>query len=274
MKIGNVEVYGIIYKITNKVNGKVYIGQTIKGFDKRYNSCGSGIERVYNYHMKNKKNKKSYNDHLLNSIKKYGLESFEVIKVLDIAFSRIELDIKEKHYIDLYKSCNESFGYNKTLGGEGISGYEYTETQKQKMSENHADVSGKNNPMYGKLGKLSPHYGKKRSKETCSNISNSLKGKQKSKEHKRNLSKSRIEKGCAKGKNNPSAKSVICLTTKRIFFTIQDAMKKYNISGTNDISKSIKRQGYCGKYKNKKLKWKFLIWNHNKSYRIKRDNNE
>nr|DAX85667.1 MAG TPA: intron associated endonuclease [Caudoviricetes sp.] len=33
MKVGNLEVYGIIYKITNKVNGKVYIGQTAQKMD-------------------------------------------------------------------------------------------------------------------------------------------------------------------------------------------------------------------------------------------------
>ena len=36
MKIGNLEVYGVIYKITNKINRKIYIGQTIEGFKKRY----------------------------------------------------------------------------------------------------------------------------------------------------------------------------------------------------------------------------------------------
>lgn len=46
MKIGSLEVYGIIYKITNKVNNRVYIGQTTKDFNKRYNRKGIGVERV------------------------------------------------------------------------------------------------------------------------------------------------------------------------------------------------------------------------------------
>ena len=40
VKIGNLEVHGIIYKIENLVNHKVYIGQTTQGFNKRYNYSG------------------------------------------------------------------------------------------------------------------------------------------------------------------------------------------------------------------------------------------
>ena len=78
MKIGNLEVYGIIYKITNKVNDKIYIGQTVKekGFDGRYERNGEGIERVYNYHKACKEYNKHYNSHLLRSIEKYGFDAF------------------------------------------------------------------------------------------------------------------------------------------------------------------------------------------------------
>ena len=48
MYIGNVEVYGIIYDIRNKINNKHYIGQTIRnnGFNGRYTGSGKGIRRV------------------------------------------------------------------------------------------------------------------------------------------------------------------------------------------------------------------------------------
>ena len=68
--------YGIIYKITNKINGKVYIGQTAKerGFKGRYECSGEGIERVYNYHKSREEHNRSYNKHLLRSIENMGLK--------------------------------------------------------------------------------------------------------------------------------------------------------------------------------------------------------
>lgn len=122
MIIDGIEVYGIIYKITNTVNGKVYIGQTTKkrGFRDRYPNKGIGIERVYNFHKNNKNRNEGYNVYLLNSIEKYGINSFTVDEVFDIAFSREELNNKEMFYIKYFDSFNN--GYNCTLGGEGSKG--------------------------------------------------------------------------------------------------------------------------------------------------------
>ena len=134
MKIGNLEVYGVIYKITNKVNGKVYIGQTSRerGFKGRYCCEGDGIERVYNFHKKAKERSSKgeatrCNEYLLNSIIKYGFEAFEVIEVFDYAFSEKELNIKEATYITLYKSNKREFGYNFTTGGDRV---EFSEDSK------------------------------------------------------------------------------------------------------------------------------------------------
>lgn len=93
--------YGIIYKITNKINKKVYIGQTINDFDTRYHS---NIE------------KNTHSEEIKKDIKKYGIKNFEIIKEFDVAYSKEELDEKEIFYIDLYDSFFS--GYNKTLGGD------------------------------------------------------------------------------------------------------------------------------------------------------------
>lgn len=109
------EVFGIIYRIKNKVNGKIYIGQTTqtRGFRDRYNCKGNGIERVYEYYKSNQ----WHNEHLINSINKYGVNNFEVIEELDTANNIVELNYKEKRYINFYNSTNPKFGYNSELGG-------------------------------------------------------------------------------------------------------------------------------------------------------------
>lgn len=113
------EIYGIIYKITNLINNKVYIGQTTKTFNERYSYKGKGIERVYAYHKQHKKVGNYYNEHLLFSIDKYGFDAFEVVEVFDTALSKNELDEKEKYWIDYYNSTDGDFGYNNKEGGEG-----------------------------------------------------------------------------------------------------------------------------------------------------------
>lgn len=121
MRIGNIEVYGVIYKITNKVNGKVYIGQTTRenGFNGRYSAKGVGIERVYRHHKRKKIDRGNCNIYLLNSIEKHGFKNFEVCEIFDVAFSKLELNIKEELYIKLYDSTNRKYGYNFKEGGDG-----------------------------------------------------------------------------------------------------------------------------------------------------------
>ena len=202
MKVGNLEVYGVIYKITNKVNGKVYIGQTILGFDNRYH---------YNLY------KNTSNIHLKYSIEKYGFENFYVNKVFDIAFSKEELDIKEKLWIKYFDCINN--GYNIQTGGH--NNYSISEETRIKMSE-------------CRKGKKNHFYGKHHSEETKSIISKRNKGniawnlgKHHNEETKLKISKANS------GINNGKSKKVICLTTNEIFNCISDGAKKYGIDRGN-----------------------------------------
>ena len=114
--------YGIIYKITNNINGKVYIGQTTqsRGFKGRYDCKGEGIERVFNYYIQRRDSGDNFNTYLFNAIKKYGKKNFNVDEELDIAYSKEELDRKEIQYIKKYNSFNN--GYNMNEGGGGNKG--------------------------------------------------------------------------------------------------------------------------------------------------------
>lgn len=103
-------MYGIIYKITNQINGKVYIGQTCKTLKHRFNQhCESS--RRYN---RNKKHLCLFH----TAIIKYGEDNF-ICEEIDIADSKIELNEKEKYWISFYKSNIYEFGYNLTEGGDG-----------------------------------------------------------------------------------------------------------------------------------------------------------
>lgn len=94
----------IIYKITNKINGKIYIGQTIRSLNKR----------IYE-HLARGRN--TYFDRALH---KYGIQNFN-IEVIDYAENKDELNKKESYYIKFF-NCKFPFGYNLTDGGEGTIG--------------------------------------------------------------------------------------------------------------------------------------------------------
>ena len=94
-----------IYKIKNKVNGKVYIGQSID------------IEKRWQRHIGNinTSDEKKYNLYLYQAIRKYGIENFEfsIIEECDQSL----LDKKESYWIKYYNSHNKEYGYNLTDGG-------------------------------------------------------------------------------------------------------------------------------------------------------------
>lgn len=97
-------------------------------------------------------------------------------------------------------------------------------------------------------------------------LSKSLRGREHSEEHNRKVKENHAD---FNGKNNPKAKSVICLTTKKIFLTIKDGATFYNCSASHLTSCCKGKQKSCGKLKDgTKLSWKYLIWKHNKKYRI------
>ena len=111
----NIKIFrGIIYKRTNKINGKVYIGQTID--ERRRQLSWNNINKRYS------------GPKIDRARRKYGVENFdykvlkEIIVFNDENFLKKELNRLEIYYIQEYKSFNDRFGYNLTLGGVG-NGY-------------------------------------------------------------------------------------------------------------------------------------------------------
>lgn len=91
-----------IYKITNKINEKIYIGQTVRSIKERWwNHCSS---------LSNCKA-------LSSAINKYGKENF-TIEEIDTAENLEELNKKEEFYIYKFNSTNNKIGYNLKTGGD------------------------------------------------------------------------------------------------------------------------------------------------------------
>lgn len=94
--------YGSIYRITNRVNGKAYVGLTtypVRSRWRRHLSSGR-----YALH---------------SAIKKYGRIQFEV-EELYVAFNRKELIRAERYFIRTLKTIAPD-GYNLTSGGDGVT---------------------------------------------------------------------------------------------------------------------------------------------------------
>ena len=92
------------------------------------------------------------------------------------------------------------------------------------------------------------------------------KGKRSKDEHKKKLSENHAN---VSGKNNSMSKSVICLTTKRIVYSASEGSEYYNCNANNIRLCCKGKRKSSGKLNGEKLVWRYLIWNHNKKYRIK-----
>ena len=181
---------GYIYKITNKLNNKVYVGKRQKPqFETWY--WGSGV-------------------HISNAIKKYGKENFSR-EILEWCDSSEQLCEREKFWIKELDAKNSVAGYNISDGGDGVS------------------LPGNLNGMYGKKAseesrqKMSMAHPKSYPPEFGAKISKSLKGHTFSKETREKISNAnKGQKAWNKGQKNPYSKE----TTKKM----SESAKKRGIS--------------------------------------------
>lgn len=100
---------GIIYKITNKITNKIYVGQTTKSLEQRWYQHIKEANEALDGH------RQSF-PLFHRMIIKYKEENFvpEIIEECDNS----KLNIREKYWISFFDSCNN--GYNSTIGGQEI----------------------------------------------------------------------------------------------------------------------------------------------------------
>ena len=154
------KAYNYIYKITNQINGKIYIGKhSTNNLDDGY--MGSGIL-------------------ICKAEKKYGLENFTK-EYLAFCDTEEKLNWFEKFYIKKYKA--REVGYNLTDGGDGHLGFIMSEETKQKLSEAN---KGKTLSEETKQKLRKP-----KTEETKQKLSEAKKGKTFSEEHKQKLSEAK-----------------------------------------------------------------------------------
>lgn len=193
----------IIYKITNQVNFKIYIGQ-----DKHNNPNYLGSGRIL---------------HL--AFKKYGIENF-IKEIIEECEAKEHLDERERYWINFYKSTDRNIGYNISLGGDGgdtISNH----PDKNLIRQKHSKWMQENNPTRGRKksedeierwkdsfvgkykGENSPNFGKKRNDDSKIKMSEARKKWHENlTEEKRNSISDKISKsnkgkeGFWKGKDN------------------------------------------------------------------------
>lgn len=245
----------IIYLHRNKINNKVYIGQTSQiPPSKRWGKNGEG----YNTSSK-----------FYNAIQKYGWDNFEHL-ILFTNLSLEEANQKEEELIALYHSTEDNYGYNIKQGGTNYShsqetkdkigkansiaqkGKKWSDEQRKLMSQR---MTGTGNPFYGKhhteeskqkisksrtgkrVGTDHPFYGKTRSQETKQKISQNRRSK--------------------------CGKQVRCINTGEIFPTMMDAARWCGLTNSSSIGRVCSGKGKqktAGKHPvtKEKLKWEFI----------------
>ncbi len=206
-------IYGVIYCLTNEINGKQYFGQTIQ----------KNIEKYWRSHKNNAKNGST--KYLHNAIRKYGWVNFKK-EVICKCGDGLSLGLMEDLCIQVFNTLAPA-GYNLRRGGVhgklseetkqkisiGNKGKKLSEEHKQKIKDSMPNMSGENNGMFKK-----PSWNKGRknvySEETLQKMENAHFGKKLSKNHKQAISNGMLKSEKYK---KGQKKIHLCLHCNRLF---------------------------------------------------------
>jgi group I intron endonuclease len=245
-----------IYKITNIINGKIYIGSTSISFNNRFKK-----------HINDLDTNKHGNRYLQNAWNKYTKNSF-IFEIIEIIDKDELIIIREQYYLDILLPTKRNIGYNIcTIAGSSL-GVKRSDEFKEKIRQNSLNMSKETR------AKISNSLsGLKQSKETIDKRVKKLiggvggmVGKNHSKITKLRMSKAHIKNNynsCYKIGNKPhNIRKIIQLDLEGNFISEWDSMneieKKLKIShGNISLVCSGKRNSAGG------FKWQYLENNNN-----------
>jgi group I intron endonuclease len=227
---GRGEAMGIIYKITNLANGKVYIGQTTRTLKIRIKAHHNETASLTRY--------RGYPIHC--AIRKYGKENF-VYETIEECETQDDLNVREVYWIEYYNSRDNKYGYNLKEGG----------------------ARGKAHPSTcKKIGDA--HRGRKRSPEMCEKLRRANWGKKASSETKIKMALAKMGAGSPNYKEIDLDAVIALLNTN---MTIRRICKEIGIHFTNLNPKFFAAYGMSmGEYREKVLgiyKWSVCRSYHN-----------
>lgn len=124
-----------IYKITNKVNGKIYIGYTEKSLEQRFAGHCSESRRAHRSAIQ-------------DAVKKYGKDSFSIESLYEGTDKEYTLNTMEQYWIDTYK---EIVGWDNmyNIAPGGLGGDRSMSPAYQDYIQNRPSRAGKDNHFYG-----------------------------------------------------------------------------------------------------------------------------
>lgn len=117
------QITNVIYKFKNKINNKIYIGQT----------TNSVRTRVMEHMTSSRPWTKARKGYFQRALHKYGFENFE-FTILEQCQNSEDLDIREVYWIGYYKSDDKVYGYNMTPGGGGNKNKEFLQENIKRLT--------------------------------------------------------------------------------------------------------------------------------------------
>lgn len=211
-----------VYKHTNKINNKIYIGQTCQKPEYRWGSDGQNYKN---------------NPYFYSAIIKYGWNNF-THEIIYNNLTAEEANQKEIELIKLYNSTDRNYGYNSESGGKNKVPNQETRNKQSDSARKRPIVKEETKQKLSKIGR-----NKKRSENTKNKLSKSAKEREQNKVY-------------------PKERPVKCVNTGTIFSSCREAADWCGLVGTSGIASVCRngRQKTAGVHPEtqEKLTWQYI----------------